>query len=192
MGQSERPKISLPAKKLGQECPLYATWFQSRSGPTFSASHSEMFLLVLSYLYEPSLWPVGGSARRTFMSWLRDLRFLRIIPWLILSFAVPAFAQFEVAPDHFDSSETNKKALHQSTTKKKAATALPVTSSTASPATAVTVAPGRHKQNIRRGTSNVGQLPSRRTGGQTSSSADRSSGAHRKRSSAGSIAVGSP
>jgi hypothetical protein len=134
------------------------------------------------------------------MSWLQDRRFLRAIPWLILFFAVPAFAQFEVAPDHFDSSETDK-TVHKTTVKKKAKTVLPATSLTASsataltasPTTAVRVAPGQHKRNVRRVTSNASQSRPKKISGQISPGIDQRAGAQRKRVPAGSIAAtGSP
>jgi hypothetical protein len=52
--------------------------------------------------------------RRRFVSTLPALKGLRLIALASLLFCVRALAQFEVAPDHFDSAE------HQKTIKKKA------------------------------------------------------------------------
>ena len=126
------------------------------------------------------------------MSWLKDLRFLRVIPWLILFFAIPAFAQFEVSPDHFDSSETNK-AMHQTTTKNKAKAAQSVTLPARTQGAATTVAAtSRRKRNIRCDASGVASLPPKRIDGQTSPRVDRVSGAYRKRAPATPIAAVSP
>jgi hypothetical protein len=59
------------------------------------------------------------------MSRLVDLRLLRLIPLATLLFGARVFAQFEVAPDHFDSSAKNEGA-RPTLAKSKAGTALPV------------------------------------------------------------------
>src|SRR5262250_3266563 len=75
----------------------------SRTSPTQFSGRSglnEMFYLALSYLNEASgrRWTSQGSNS---MSGFVERRFLRFV-FLAASFiAIPAFAQFEIAPDHF-------------------------------------------------------------------------------------------
>ena len=56
------------------------------------------------------------------MFWSRNFNVLRLIPLACLLFSARAFAQFEVAPDHFDSSPTQP--VHRSAVKSKPTTAL--------------------------------------------------------------------
>jgi hypothetical protein len=56
------------------------------------------------------------------MFWPRNFNVLHLIPLACLLFSVRAFAQFEVAPDHFDSSPTQP--VHRSAVKSKPTTGL--------------------------------------------------------------------
>jgi len=75
---------------------------------------------------------------------LKDFKFLRLIPLAAFFLAVPALAQFEVAPDHFDSSAKNE-GVRKSAPKNKPALARPAFSPAAGHATAGTIARGHKK-----------------------------------------------
>jgi len=74
----------------------------------------------------------------------KDLQFLRLIPLAAFFLAVPALAQFEVAPDHFDSSAKNE-GVRKSAPKNKAALARPAAAPAVAHATAGAVAKGQEK-----------------------------------------------
>ncbi len=85
------------------------------------------------------------------MYWLKDFKFLRLIPLVALFYAVPALAQFEVAPDHFDSSANNK-AARKPAVKSKASAAQPSVSLAAHRSNEATVAKAGHKHKFLRST----------------------------------------
>ena len=80
------------------------------------------------------------------MSGFVERRFLRFV-FLAASFiAIPAFAQFEIAPDHFDGSE-QKPMVQKSTSTKKAETAQPAASRPATHAVVPLAVTNRAKRN---------------------------------------------
>jgi len=97
----------------------------------------------LSHLYEAPLWP-AADFQENVMAGLKDFTFLQLIPLAAFFLAVPALAQFEVAPDHFDSSAKNE-GLRKSAPKNKAALARPAFSPAAGHATAGAVAKSHQK-----------------------------------------------
>lgn len=76
---------------------------------------------------------------------LRSFNFLYMIPVACLLFSVRAFAQFEVAPDHFDSSPSQP--VHQKAAKKKAGVTVPKTPSAARPGARMNAAVIGRKNN---------------------------------------------
>jgi len=78
------------------------------------------------------------------MARFKDFKFLRLVPLAVFFLAVPALAQFEVAPDHFDSSTKNER-VRKSAPKNKAALARPAASPAVAHATARAVAKGQEK-----------------------------------------------
>lgn len=86
------------------------------------------------------------------MSRLVDLRLLRLIPLATLLFGARAFAQFEVAPDHFDSSTKNE-AARPTSAKSNTRAALPAKApAVTQTAGATQAAIIRHKQSTGRHT----------------------------------------
>jgi len=77
------------------------------------------------------------------MAGLKDFQFLRLVPLAAFFLAVPTLAQFEVAPDHFDSSAKNA-SVRKSAPKNKAALARPA-STAVGHATAGAVAKAHEK-----------------------------------------------
>jgi hypothetical protein len=82
-----------------------------------------------------------------------DFRYLRFFAFSIFLISVRALGQFEVAPDHFDSSTTN--AVHQRTAKRgsrtvHSATAQPMIHQDAAAATRSKRAVHQSKHNVRR------------------------------------------
>jgi hypothetical protein len=82
---------------------------------------------------------------------LVNVRFLPLLPLATLLFSAQAFAQFEVAPDHFDSSVKNE-AAHPTPAKSIARTALPAAAATKAAST-TQAATTRHKRSTGRPTS---------------------------------------
>ena len=78
------------------------------------------------------------------MARFKDLQFLRLVPLAAFFLAMPALAQFEVAPDHFDSSAKNE-GIRKSAPKNKAALARPAASPAVGHATAGAVAKSHQK-----------------------------------------------
>jgi hypothetical protein len=78
------------------------------------------------------------------MARFKDFQFLRLVSLAAFFLAVPALAQFEVAPDHFDSSAKNE-GVRKSAPKNKAALAGPAASPAVGHATAGAVARGHEK-----------------------------------------------
>jgi hypothetical protein len=78
---------------------------------------------------------------------LKDFKFWRLVPLAAFFLAVPALAQFEVAPDHFDSSAKNAKneGARKSAPNNKAALARPAASPAVGQATAGAVAKSHQK-----------------------------------------------
>jgi len=74
----------------------------------------------------------------------KDFKFLRLVSLAAFFLAAPALAQFEVAPDHFDSSAKNE-GVRKSAPKNKAALARPTASLAVAHATAGAVARGQQK-----------------------------------------------
>ncbi len=102
------------------------------------------------------------------MSWLKDFKFLRVIPLVALFYAVPALAQFEVAPDHFDSSANNN-AARKPAAKSKASVAQPAVSLAAHRSNEAMVAKAGRKHKLLRSThSAAAWLPSKTNGVRTS------------------------
>jgi hypothetical protein len=81
------------------------------------------------------------------MARFKDFKFLRLVPLAAFFLAVPALPQFEVAPDHFDSSTKND-GVRKSARQNKAALARPSASPAAAQASARAVARG-HKRSTR-------------------------------------------
>jgi hypothetical protein len=81
------------------------------------------------------------------MSKLGDSKFLRLVPLAAFFFALPALAQFEVAPDHFDSNGKNA-GVRKSAPTNKAVLARPTASSAAGHATAGTIAKDHKKSTL--------------------------------------------
>jgi hypothetical protein len=79
---------------------------------------------------------------------LPDLKFLRLISFSALLLSVPAFAQFEIAPDHFDSNEHKVATTHQSTAKGRATNGLHAKPGVVShPPAGAAATTARHKQH---------------------------------------------
>jgi hypothetical protein len=78
-----------------------------------------------------------------FMSRLGDFKFLRLVPLAAFFFALPALAQFEVAPDHFDPNGKNASARKSASDNK--AFARPAAAPAVGRASAGTIAKGRKK-----------------------------------------------
>ena len=83
------------------------------------------------------------------MACLKDLRFLRFIPLMTLLFGVPVLAQFEVAPDHFDSNGKNA-VTHKSAVKNTTSVARPARLPVADHATPMSAAKVHPRRNAGR------------------------------------------
>jgi hypothetical protein len=99
-----------------------------------------------------------ADLQENLMTRLKDFRFLRLVPLTALFFAVPVFGQFEVSPDHFDSDgKTVTSGKH--TRKNKAGSARLTATPAVHPATSVSVAKVRGKQNAGGGPNSVAAAP---------------------------------
>ena len=123
------------------------------------------------------------------MSRFVDLRFLRLIPLATLLFSARAFAQFEVAPDHFDSKPKNE-AARKPATKNKVSVARPTASPALTRTNAVAAANGHYKQNAGRNAHPVADpLKAKGSAGQISPGVNRAPGAPRKPAPAAKVAA---
>jgi hypothetical protein len=104
---------------------------------------------------------------------LKDFKFLRLVPLAAFFLAAPALAQFEVAPDHFDSSAKNE-AVRKSAPKNKAALARPAASPAVGQATAGAVANGHEKSTRSSKARSTGSPLTGKTNAMHSSRVDRS------------------
>jgi hypothetical protein len=132
-----------------------------------------MFFSVLSYPYKASLWADEGFSRRTFMSRLGDFKFLRLVPLAAFFFGLPALAQFEVAPDHFDSNAKNA-GVRKSAGKNNAALARPAASPAVGHATGGAVAKAQEKSTRGSDVRSAGSPLTGKTTAPKASSVDRS------------------
>jgi hypothetical protein len=92
--------------------------------------------------------------RSNSMSRFVERGFLRFVLLAASFIAIPAFAQFEIAPDHFDGSE-QKPMVQKSTTAKKAKIAQPAAPR---PATQAVVSPGGTTRARRNGSTHTPQI----------------------------------
>jgi hypothetical protein len=125
------------------------------------------------------------------MARFEDFKFLRLIPLAAFFLAVPALAQFEVAPDHFDSSAKNE-GVRKSVPKNKAALARPTASPAVGHATAGTVAKGHEKSTRGSDARSAGSPLSGRTNEVHSSRVDKSRMAGTKHDKQSNIAKATP
>src|SRR5215469_16435804 len=112
-----------------------------------------MFLPALSYLNEASdrRWTSQGSNS---MSGFVERGFLRFVLLAASFMAIPVFAQFEIAPDHFDGNE-QKPIVQKSTPAKKAKAAQPAAPR---PVTQAVVFPGSATRATRNGRTHTQQI----------------------------------
>jgi len=127
----------------------------------------------LSHLKESVALAGRRISRRTFMARFKDLQFLRLVPLAAFFLAMPALAQFEVAPDHFDSSTKNE-GVRKSAPKNKAALARPAASPAVGHATAGAVAKSHENSTRSSKARSTGSPLTGKTNAMHSSRADRS------------------
>jgi hypothetical protein len=125
------------------------------------------------------------------MSWLIDFKHLRLVPLAAFFLALPALAQFEVAPDHFDPSGTTE-ATHKQVPKNKANLARPATSPSVSRTTAKAVAKVGAKGNRASNTHPTAGQFNVKTNGPRTSKVDQSRGVHGKHRTGNSVATVTP
>jgi hypothetical protein len=107
------------------------------------------------------------------MARLEDFKFLRLVPLAAFFFALPALAQFEVAPDHFDSSTKNE-GVRKSAPHNKAALARPAASPAVGHATGGAVAKAHEKSTRGSDAPSAGSPLTGKTTAAKASSVDRS------------------
>lgn len=154
----------------GEERLCAAEKFRTRN--MRAAQPPEMFSEFCLNCKKAALWPGGGVLRRKVMSRLEYFKFLRLVPLPAFFFALPALAQFEVAPDHFDSNAKNE-GVRKSAAKNKAALARPAASPAVGHATAGAVAKGQEESARSSDARSAGSLNGR-TNGARESTVDRS------------------
>jgi hypothetical protein len=125
------------------------------------------------------------------MNWLKDFKLLRLIPLAVFFLALPALAQFEVAPDHFDSSGTIESTRKQ-VPKNKATLAQPATSNSVSRTTAKAVAKVGPKGNRASNAHPTAGQFNVKTNGPRTSKVDQSRSVHGKRRTGNSVATVTP
>ncbi len=119
-------------------------------------------------------------------------RFLRWIPLSAILLSVQALAQFEIAPDHFDSAEKDA-ATHRATPKDKTNTKRRLTSNAVTPASSVSgVATVHHKGNVGRTAGRAARPAQPKQNAAPGVGSDRLAVARRKRAAASKIAKVSP
>ena len=107
------------------------------------------------------------------MAGLNDFKFLQLVPLAAFFFVLPALAQFEVAPDHFDSNTKNA-GVRKSAGRNKAAPARPAAPSVAGHATGGAVAKAQEKSTRSSDARSAGSPLNGRTKAARESTADRS------------------
>jgi hypothetical protein len=122
------------------------------------------------------------------MSWLKDFKLWRLMPLAAFFFSLPAFAQFEVAPDHFDSSESTE-TIHKRAAKNKTALARPGTSSGVSRTTARPVTKADPKGSRATDARPAGGRLNVKTNGLRTSQVDRSRSVRGKRRAGSNVAT---
>jgi hypothetical protein len=123
---------------------------------------------------------------------LVSCRRLRWMPLSALLWSVQALAQFEVAPDHFDSTEKDA-VMHRAAAKDKTKATPRPTSNTGTPTSSVGwVATVHHKGNVERTSRRAARRPQLKPSAEPGWGGDRVAVARRKRAAGNKIGAVSP